>query len=94
MKVYSEIVIFATLLAPIILSLTELLKLTFKLNKNLLPAVSFVVGLAVGVAAFPFTDLDSVLRLWAGGLAGLAASGLFDLGKRTIEYVKEEKSNE
>jgi len=27
----------------------------------------------------PFTEMGLVLRLWAGGLAGLSATGLFEL---------------
>lgn len=38
-----------------------------------------VIGLLIGVVAYPFTELDLTLRLWAGGLAGLSATGLFEL---------------
>ncbi|EME75209.1 hypothetical protein CHCC20335_1870 [Bacillus paralicheniformis] len=47
-----------------------------------MPAVSFVLGIAFGAVAYPFTDLDPVLRLWAGGFAGLAATGLFEIGAK------------
>ncbi|SEQ11509.1 hypothetical protein SAMN04487883_10344 [Bacillus licheniformis] len=40
-----------------------------------------MIGLLIGAAAYPFTDLELVLRLWSGGLAGLTATGLFEIGK-------------
>lgn len=76
-----EILIFATILLPIVTALVELVKKTFTIKNNFIPAISVVVGLIIGAAAYPFTDLDTVLRLWAGGLAGLAGTGLFELVK-------------
>ncbi|GKV64667.1 MULTISPECIES: holin [unclassified Sporosarcina] len=75
----TEVLIFATVLAPIILALVQLVKKTVNIKNNLVSLIAFAVGLFVGVVAAPFTDLDIVLRLWAGGLAGLAATGLFEL---------------
>ncbi|MGN7409981.1 holin [Sporosarcina sp. SAFN-010] len=76
----TAVLIFATILAPIILAVTELFKRTFTLPKTIIPLIAFAVGLFIGFAASPFTELDIVLRLWAGGLAGLAATGIFELG--------------
>ncbi|MED2942404.1 holin [Bacillus swezeyi] len=75
------VLIFASVLSPIILALVELVKKTFRVPKNLIPLVSLLIGLLIGAAAYPFTGLDLVLRLWAGGLAGLTATGLFEIGK-------------
>lgn len=75
----TEVLIFATLLAPIILALVQLIKKTANIKNNYLSLIAFAVGIFVGAAAAPFTDLDIVLRLWAGGLAGLSATGLFEL---------------
>jgi len=75
-----EVLIFASLLAPIILAVVELFKRTFVVKNNFIPLMALVVGLVIGLAAAPFTDLDIVLRLWAGGLAGLAGTGLYELG--------------
>ncbi|TQR21782.1 holin [Psychrobacillus vulpis] len=76
----TEVLIFATVIAPIILGVVELIKRTGPIKKNYIPLIAFVVGIFIGFAAQPFTDLDLVLRLWAGGLAGLSATGLFELG--------------
>lgn len=76
-----EVLVFATIVLPIVTALVELLKKTFPISKNLIPAISVVVGIIIGAAAYPFTDLELVLRLWAGGFAGLAGTGLFELVK-------------
>ncbi|WP_440614815.1 holin [Bacillus subtilis] len=77
-----DVLIFATVLAPILTALVQLVKKTVKLPTNIIPALSFVIGIGLGAVAYPFTDLDLVLRLWAGGFAGLAATGLFELGAK------------
>jgi len=77
-----EVLLFATVLAPILTALVHLVKKTVSLPVNLLPLVSFLLGIVLGYIAYPFTDLDTVLRLWAGGFAGLAATGLFELGTK------------
>lgn len=71
--------IFATVLLPIVTSLVELVKRTVNLPKNIIPLISFVVGLVIGLVAYPFTELELMMRLWAGGFAGLAGTGLFEL---------------
>lgn len=87
----TEVLFFATILAPIILALVQLVKKTVNIKNNLLSLIALAVGLFVGFAASPFTDLDLVLRLWAGGLAGLSATGLFELMDHQNGYSKEEK---
>lgn len=83
-----ELLLFASILAPIVLALVQLLKKTVtedhKLN-YLLPVSALLVGLLVGLAATPFTDLDWSMRLWAGGIAGLAATGLFEIADNTTD---------
>lgn len=74
-----EVLLFATVLLPIVTALVQLLKITVPIKKNFVPLLSFVVGILVGAAAYPFTDLELMLRLWAGGFAGLAGTGLFEL---------------
>lgn len=78
----TEVLLFATILAPIILALIELLKRTAKIPNNFIPLIAFAVGIFIGFVAYPFTDLAVDLRLWAGGLAGLASTGLFELGTK------------
>lgn len=85
----TAVLFFATILAPIITAVVQMLKNTFNIPVNFISALAFLVGLVVGLAAQPFTDLDHINRLWAGGLAGLAATGLFELIKQREEQAKE-----
>ncbi len=73
---------FATVLFPIVSALVELVKKTFKLPKNIIPSISLLIGMIIGTIAYPFTEMDVILRLWAGGIAGLAGTGLFELVKK------------
>ena len=53
-----------------------------------MPILAFAVGLLVGFIATPFTTLDITYRLWAGGFAGLSATGLFELINQRTGYTK------
>lgn len=75
-----DVLLFATIISPVILALVEVVKKSISaIPASYIPLVAIIVGLFVGYAAEPFTDLDITLRLWAGGLAGLSATGLFEL---------------
>ncbi|MDO6451707.1 holin [Oceanobacillus profundus] len=77
-----QVLIFATILLPVVTALVELIKKTFSVKNNLIPLISLLIGIIVGTVAYPFTDMDTVLRIWAGGFAGLAGTGLFELVKQ------------
>lgn len=78
----TETLLFATILSPVVVGLVEVAKQTFKLGTQYAPITALTLGILVGIAAVPFTEMDWLLRAWAGGLAGLAAMGLFDLYKK------------
>lgn len=78
-EVLTNVLAFASVLAIFVLALVQLVKKTVNMPTNIVPLVGLVIGMLVGAAAYPFTDLDLTLRLWAGGLAGLSATGLFEL---------------
>lgn len=78
----SEILFLASVITPIITALTEVVKKSVNTPLNLVPVISLLVGLFVGFAAQPFSDLDLTLRLWAGALAGFAATGLYEVVKQ------------
>ena len=78
-EVFTDVLLFASALAVVVLALIQFVKKSVNLRANIVPLVGVVVGVLVGAAAYPFTDLDLTLRLWAGGLAGLSATGLFEL---------------
>ncbi|MDU0328684.1 holin [Paenibacillus sp. 3LSP] len=85
----NNVMAFASVLAVFVLALVQLVKTTVNLPKNIVPLIGVVIGILVGAAASPFTSLDLVLRLWAGGLAGLSATGLFELGNKRDGSTKE-----
>ncbi|MFE4709493.1 MULTISPECIES: holin [unclassified Paenibacillus] len=75
----TNVLAFASLLSVFVLTGVQLVKVTVKVPKNILPLIGVIVGMLIGAAAYPFTDMELVLRLWAGALAGLSATGLFEL---------------
>ncbi|MFP7252939.1 holin [Virgibacillus sp. 7505] len=87
-----EVMTFASIISPIVIALVQLIKKTITVNNRYLPLISLLIGILVGFLAWPFTDLDVVLRLWSGGFAGLAASGLYSLGKKTISNNNNDKA--
>jgi small-conductance mechanosensitive channel len=77
--ILTQVLSFASILAVFVMSIVQLVKTTLNINKNFVPLVGVLAGLLIGVVAYPFTEMDLVLRLWSGGLAGLSATGLFEL---------------
>lgn len=75
----TNVLAFASVIAVFVFAGVEFVKATVNVPKNILPLIGLAIGLVIGVVAYPFTELDLVLRLWAGGLAGLSATGLFEL---------------
>lgn len=84
-----QVLSFATVLAPIVSALVQLLKKTVNLEKNFIPLISLLIGILLGVFAYSFSDLGLVSRIWAGGVAGLAATGMFELVKKRTGTSKE-----
>lgn len=84
-----QVLIFATVLLPIVTAVVELVKKTVNFPKNLIPLISLVVGLFIGAIAYPFTDFELILRLWAGGFAGLAGTGLFEIVNKRDGMTKD-----
>ncbi|WP_340005170.1 holin [Paenibacillus sp. FSL K6-0276] len=78
-KILDDVMAFASILAVFVLALVQLVKNSINIPRNAVPIIGLLIGLLIGAVAYPFTELDIVLRLWAGGLAGLSATGLFEL---------------
>ncbi len=74
----TTVMTLASALAVFVLAPVQLIKVSVNVSKNLIPLIGLVMGLIIGAVAYPFTDLSLALRLWAGGLAGLSATGLFE----------------
>ncbi|WP_449602816.1 holin [Paenibacillus sp. Marseille-Q9583] len=78
-EILDDVMAFASILAVFVLALVQLVKNSINIPRNAVPIIGLLIGLLIGAVAYPFTELDIVLRLWAGGLSGLSATGLFEL---------------
>ena len=79
-----EILAMATVIAPVTAGVVEAVKRATQVDNRYLPAVATVLGMGLGAAAY-FLDAELGLRVWAGGISGLAATGLFELSKNTVD---------
>ncbi|WP_173918882.1 holin [Halobacillus sp. Marseille-Q1614] len=87
----NQVLLFATLISPFAVGLVEVLKRTIDLPKNYIPLISLATGLVLGALAYPLTDMELMLRLWAGAGAGLSGTGLFEIVNRREGYTKSSK---
>ncbi|WP_311627992.1 holin [Peribacillus simplex] len=87
-EVMQQVLIFTTLLIPIVTAVVQVVKSSVTLPNNVLPLISLVVGLGIGSVSFPFTDMNIVLRLWAGVFAGLGGTGLYEVFNNRIGTTK------
>jgi hypothetical protein len=78
----TQVLAFATVIAVIVGAFMEMIKRATTIPAKYVPLVAFAVGLIVGVVAYPFTSMDLVLRLWAGGIAGWMSSGIYETAKQ------------
>lgn len=86
-----DVLILATILLPIIVAVVELAKKSVNIKKNYVPLIAVVLAVMIAAAAYPFTELNLVMRLWAGLLAGLASTGLFEITKYREGFTKGDK---
>lgn len=79
----TDVLLFATVIGVVVSAFMEMIKRATEIPNKYVPVVAFVVGLFVGAVAYPFTSMDLVLRLWAGGVSGFMASGIYETVKQT-----------
>lgn len=82
-----EILILGAVISAVVLGCVELVKYTNLVSKRFLPLVGIVIGLVAGYFSYSFTDLNVNMRLWAGLVAGLAATGFFELVKQNKKEI-------
>ena len=73
-----DIILIAPIIAVITAAVATIIKNLFNLDKAM-PAITVVVALFIGLAAYPFTSLAWDVRLWSGFIAGLVTAGALDL---------------
>ena len=80
----TEILTATSVIVPIVVAITQLLKKQVP-NTKWLPVINVALGVLIGfLYAISFVPADQVLYLWGGALAGLSASGFYDIGKKVI----------
>ncbi|MFZ4452097.1 holin [Salibacterium aidingense] len=79
----TEILATATAVAPVTAALIEAFKKTGYIPKKMVPIAALAIGFLLGLAAMPVFEIAVAHALWSGGISGLAAVGLFELGKQT-----------
>ncbi|QDQ01173.1 hypothetical protein FOH38_12315 [Lysinibacillus fusiformis] len=77
----TNIFIIAMTIVAIVLAVSEVLKNTFKINTQYMPITSVVIGIFIGLVFWPLSEYPVYVMLMAGFIAGLTASGTFDLLK-------------
>lgn len=74
----TELLIYMSIIAPILTALVQALKKAFKLPKNYIPLITAGLGLLIGLIPFPFMELTITMTAWGGFIAGLGGTGLFE----------------
>jgi multidrug transporter EmrE-like cation transporter len=78
-EIMNQLLLIATIIAPITTALVQVAKQTGKVKDNYLPIVALVIGLLLGLAASVLpVGVPVAYLVWAGGISGLAASGLYE----------------
>ena len=75
----TNIFMIAMMMVAIVLAVAEVLKKTFKLNAQYMPITSVVIGIFIGLVLWPLAEFPLYVMLISGFIAGLTASGTFDL---------------
>ena len=76
-----EILVMATIITPVTSGIVQAVKITNRVKKQYLPLLAILIGIGLGAAA-TFLQHELLIRCWAGGISGLAATGLFELSKK------------
>lgn len=88
-----EILAAASIIGAIVLGATQMIKQT-PINNKWLPFLNVLIGVVIGAGyALSFLPAEVIVYAWAGGLAGMAAGGFYDLKSNGIALNNERKAN-
>ena len=91
--VLSSITLGATATVPIVVALTQMVKMTGFVKDKYIPFISILMGVLVSFL-FAHDSLDVSANILAGILFGLAGSGLYSGVKSSAQAFQIEKMNE
>lgn len=90
------IILYAAIISVITVAVVQLVKKSTNIPEKLMPLVSTVIGIAVGVTALFIPEITGDLsvggHILAGAISGLTATGLFDLTTKTKQGFKQSDS--
>lgn len=93
-----QIIAFAGVISVITIALTEVIKRTKAIPKNIIPIISIFIGVIVGglTAFIPeiVSELSIAGRLLAGLISGLMATGIWETFKDKKGFSKDNKSKD
>jgi len=75
-----ELIITLSWVTPVVIALVAVLRKSFNISDRWVPLTSLVIGVAAGLGLVGVTFLGGI----AGAIIGLSASGLYDVGKRSV----------
>lgn len=82
-----EILIYAGIISFLTIAIVEVVKKTTSIRETLMPLVSVVIGLLVGIIALFVPEITADLsiggHLLGGAISGFSASGIYDLATKT-----------
>ena len=83
----------ASIIGAIVLGATQMIKQT-SINNKWLPFLNVLIGIVIGAGyALSFLPTEIIVYAWAGGLAGMAAGGFYDLKSNGVALNNERKAN-
>lgn len=82
----------ASVIGAIVVGATQMIKQT-PINNKWLPFLNVLLGVVIGIGwAYSFTQSEVLIYAWAGGLAGMAAGGFYDLKSNGVALNNERKA--
>lgn len=75
-----ELLIAMSWVTPVLIALVGVIRVSFNISDRWVPLTSLILGVGAGFLVVGLTVLGGV----AGAVIGLTASGLYDVGKKSV----------
>ncbi|EAF5877634.1 holin [Listeria monocytogenes] len=91
----TELLTYMTTLSIAVTALTEVIKKTNVIPARFIPLMSVALGIFLGILASFLPGVSSLPEMmWAGGLAGLSGTGLFEQFTNRAKKYREDDNLE